>query len=90
MEKLSADEFSLRIPRQGDDSLILNIYNTDSRGQVQKYLLGFPLGREIAWTGFDWMQPSLPDIYIELQASMTDVDVTVKEWIDGGSSDVEF
>lgn len=64
----------LDLPRQVDDSLILEI--DDGTGVVKR----FPLGEYVAESGYDWTAPDLDDITIDLDLAVTHVSLTIQGW----------
>ena len=57
----------LRLPRQGDDSLLMHIVFSD------QIVRTFALGSYIAASGYDWTAPDLDDIYLEIDLASTAV-----------------
>ena len=57
----------LRLPRQGDDSLLLHIVFSD---QVVRT---FALGSYIAASGYDWTAPDIEDLTLHVDISLTSV-----------------
>ena len=64
----------LRLPRQGDDSLLLHIVFAD---QVVRT---FALGTYIAAAGFDWTAPDLEDLALTVDISLTSVTISSDLW----------
>ena len=68
---------SFRIPRQGDDSLLLDItFQGERIGQ-------FPLGSYIKRTGYNWKSEDLQDIYIMIDIMLGQILVSVDGWESG-------
>lgn len=65
---------SLRLPRQGDDSLLLHIVFSD---QVVRT---FALGHYIAEAGYDWTAPDLEDLSLQVDISLTAVTISTDAW----------
>lgn len=63
-----------RLPRQGDDSLVLLVAHI-SGDSVQ-----FPLGQFIRNTGYDWDATDLKDIFITIDISRNQVTIGVAGW----------
>lgn len=63
-----------RLPRQGDDSLMLLV--THVSGDSIKY----PLGQFICDTGYDWNATDLKDIFITIDISRNQVTIGVAGW----------
>ena len=64
----------LRLPRQGDDSLLLHIVFSD---QVVRT---FALGTYIAGAGYDWTAPDLEDLTLTVDISLTSVTISSDLW----------
>ncbi len=72
-------EFRARLPRQGDDSIVLELRAKGSPADSEP-LETLPLGEWIAASGYDWRAPSLSDIYIGVDYARAGVHVTVNDW----------
>lgn len=70
------------LPRQTDDSLALEI--NDGTGVLKR----FPLGEYIAQSGYDWNEPDLKDIVLELDIAILQVSLTVQGWDTSHSFDI--
>ena len=64
----------LRLPRQGDDSLLMRIVFSD---QVVRT---FALGSYIAAAGYDWTAPDLADLSLQVDISLTSVTISSNLW----------
>ena len=64
----------LRLPRQGDDSLLMHIVFSD------QIVRTFALGSYIAASGFDWAIPDLGDLTLHVDISLTSVTVSTDLW----------
>ena len=64
----------LRLPRQGDDSLLMHIVFSD---QVVRT---FALGSYIAAAGYDWSVPDLEDLTLTVDISLTSVTISSDLW----------
>ena len=64
----------LRLPRQGDDSLLMHIVFSD---QVVRT---FALGSYIAAAGYDWSAPDLEDLALTVDISLTSVTISSNLW----------
>ena len=64
----------LRLPRQGDDSLLMHIVFSD---QVVRT---FALGTYIAASGYDWSAPDLDDLTLHVDISVTSVTISTDLW----------
>lgn len=76
--------FFVRIPRQKDSSLLLEIYDD---GDV---LRRFALGEYIASSGYDWSAPDLKDISVKVDYSKISITVTVGDWSETCSCEIEI
>ena len=65
---------SLRLPRQGDDSLLLHILFSD------QIVRTFALGSYIAASGYDWSAPDLKDLTLQVDISLTSVTISTDLW----------
>ena len=65
---------TIRLPRQGDDSLLMHIVFSD---QVVRT---FALGSYIAASGDDWTVPDLDDLTLHLDISVTSVTISTDLW----------
>lgn len=65
---------TLRLPRQGDDSLLLHIVFSD------RVVRTFALGSYIAASGYDWSAPDLEDLTLHVDISVTSVTVSTDLW----------
>ena len=64
----------LRLPRQGDDSLLMHIVFSD------RIVRTFALGSYIAASGYDWSAPDLEDLTLNVDISLTSVTVSTDLW----------
>ena len=64
----------LRLPRQGDDSLLMNIVFSD------QIVRTFALGSYIAASGYDWSAPDLDDLTLHVDISLTSVTISTDLW----------
>jgi hypothetical protein len=64
----------LRLPRQGDDSLLMHIVFSD------RVVRTFALGWYIAAAGFDWSAPDLEDLSLQVDISLTSVTISTDLW----------
>ena len=64
----------LRLPRQGDDSLLMHIIFSD---QVVRT---FALGSYIAAAGYDWSAPDLEDLTLEMNLSVSELRFITGSW----------
>ena len=65
---------TLRLPRQGDDTLLMHIVFSD---QVVRT---FALGSYIAAAGYDWFAPDLEDLSLQVDISLTSVTISSDLW----------
>ena len=64
----------LRLPRQGDDSLLMHIVFSD------RIVRTFALGTYIAASGYDWTAPDLEDLTLQVDISLTSVTISTDLW----------
>lgn len=64
----------LRLPRQGDDSLLMHIVFSDQAVRT------FALGTYIAAAGYDWTAPNLEDLTLTVDISLTSVTISSDLW----------
>ena len=65
---------TLRLPRQGDDSLLMHIVFSDRKVRT------FALGSYIAASGYDWSAPDLEDLTLQVDISVTSVTISSDLW----------
>jgi hypothetical protein len=65
---------TIRLPRQGDDSLLMHIVFSD---QVVRT---FALGSYIAAAGYDWTAQDLEDLTLQVDISLTSVKLSTDLW----------
>ena len=70
-----AGEFSVRVPRQLDDSLVAEVYRDGH------YVETVPVGVLIERAGFDWTSEDLGDVRIEADLPAGAFSVTVMDWL---------
>ena len=68
------DTFCIRLPRQLDDSLVMEVDTGD------KVVRRFPIGRYIAESGYDWTAPDLEDIVIDMDFAVTHLSMMIQGW----------
>ena len=64
----------LRLPRQGDDSLLMHIVFSD------RIVRTFALGTYIAASGYDWTAPDLGDLTLQVDIALTSVTISTDLW----------
>ena len=72
----------LRLPRHGDDSLLMHIVFSD------QIVRTFALGSYIAASGYDWSAPDLGDLTLHIDISVTSVTVSTDLW--SRTEEIEF
>lgn len=70
----SGHGYAVTVPRQTDDSLILEIVTDDG---VAK---SFAIGNYIASSGYDWSSADLKDICLEIDYARTVISFTIDKW----------
>lgn len=84
--KMPDGRFEVRLPRQGDDTLMLQMYAEGMDAPETE----FPLGRIIAASGFDWAAESLADIDVVVDYSDTEISVAVvSDWVEENQGEKE-
>ena len=73
---------TIRLPRQGDDSLLMHIVFSD---QVVRT---FALGSYIAAAGYDWTAQDLEDLTLQVDISLTSVKLSTDLWT--ATEDIEL
>lgn len=84
--KMGSGAFEVRLPRQGDDSLSLQVYDTDVYGIPEKLRYEYPLGRLMENRGYDWGRKSLADAIVTIDYAKADVLVEISGWDEGGDN----
>ena len=64
----------LRLPRQGDDSLLMHIVFSD------RIVRTFALGSYIAASGYDWTAPDLEDLTLTVDIALTSITFSTDLW----------
>ncbi|MGN0196199.1 MAG: hypothetical protein ACI4AE_07075 [Candidatus Cryptobacteroides sp.] len=72
--RISEGETSVRIPRQKDGSLLMEVCSDESVSR------SFPLGRYLIDCGYDWNAENLEDIEIVIDCSLTRLTLYRKGW----------
>lgn len=70
----SGSPMSVRVPRQKDNSLTLNIVFED------EVIRSFALGEYINQSGYDWTKPDLEDVVITIDYARTEFIISGKGW----------
>lgn len=70
----SGHEYAVTVPRQTDDSLILEIIADDGIAK------SFSIGNYIASSGYDWTSADLKDICLEIDYARTSISFTIDKW----------
>ena len=71
-----------RIPRQSDDSMTIALWHRNGNGTFEE-AGRLPLGRYIAYRGYDWGAEDLQDLYIAIDLALGNASVSVDGWEDG-------
>lgn len=77
-EKLKENSYIARLPRQGDNSLILSISYDN-----YKFTRQYPIGEYIAEARYDWAKKELDDIVVFIDRAEVRVVVVVPSWDNG-------
>lgn len=75
--------FEVRLPRQGDASLSLQVYETDGFGMPSELRYEYPLGKLLEHRGYDWKRKGLDDALVTIDYAKADVQVEIAPWDDG-------
>ena len=75
---------TVRVPRQRDNSLVLQIRDSDM------VLREFSLGEYIAETGYDWSEEDLKDVKVEINYANSYISINVSGWSGSYEFDVEI
>lgn len=73
------------VPRQKDSSLRLGIYFLDN-----DEIRSFPLGEYIIGSGYDWSSVELEDISVEVDFSLSGLELSTTKWKKSLSFDITF
>lgn len=73
------------IPRQKDSSLRLEIDFLDN-GEIRS----FPIGEYIIESGYDWNAPDLEDVSVEVDFSLSGLELNISKWKKTLSFDITF
>ena len=65
---------ALRLPRQGDNSLLMHIVFSD------RIVRTFALGSYIAASGYDWSALDLADLSLQVDISLTTITISTDAW----------
>lgn len=76
--------FTANIPRQLDNSLSIMLYGKETGILITEV----KIGKYMEEIGFDWNKADLDDIYIDLDYSSMKVNVSIKEWDKGNTSEM--
>lgn len=66
--------YEFNLPRQGDDSVLVDIF-LDGR-----LMETYPLGEHIEESGYDWSQPALDDILVEIDLQDVTITISILPW----------
>jgi len=69
--------FKVRVPRQGDDKLELNLVLSSGK------TFTFPIGTMLSESGYDWCAEDLDDARIEISTIEAGVSITILDWETG-------
>ncbi len=81
--KTGATTFEVRLPRQGDASLTLQVYETDAFGLPAEMKYEYPLGTLLESHGYDWNRKGLDNAIITIDYAKADVYVQIAPWDNG-------
>lgn len=69
-------QYMVRIPRQIDDSLMLEFLSEDG----EKDLYSYTLGKSLMEMGVDWTKENLDDIHVDINYINNEIAVSVETW----------
>jgi len=72
------DSFEVRIPRQGDNGVELNMYDSDG-----ELLYSYPLGAIMYGAGYDWFRKDLDDVKVTIDVAQSIQQVEIRPWDSG-------
>ncbi len=78
-ERAEDGMFRLNLLRQGDASLMMDIYSIYS-GTVGTPVLSVAVGEHIAASGYDWNAAGLADLEIEVDLAMMEIEMKLGKW----------
>lgn len=81
--KMGATSYEARLPRQADDGLTLQVYDTDAFGLPSSLRYEYPLGVLMESKGYDWTRRWLSDASVTIDYAKADVYVEIAPWDDG-------
>ena len=81
--KTGNGRYEVRLPRQGDNSLSLQVYDTDAFGLPSTLKYDYPLGELMESRGYDWKRKDLDDAVITIDYAKAEVNVEIAPWDDG-------
>ena len=81
--RLSAGRFRVRIPRQGDNALMLLVYDTDDFGLPSTLRYDYPVGELLENKGYDWKRKDLDDAVLTIDYAKAEVNVEIAPWDEG-------
>ena len=86
--RMDDGRFSVALPRQGDQTLMMDMY---AFGNTSTPEITFPIGKLIVEKGFDWAARSLGDIDMEIDYSDTEFSVSiVSDWVEQNQGEMEL
>lgn len=73
---ISKSEYRVRVPRQeqGENTLRSDLVKDGVT------LVSLPIGEYISYSGYDWTQQSLQDVYVKVSCMETDLGISVMDW----------
>ncbi len=91
LRHIGSNRFQVRVPRQGDDKLVLKFHSVNPSGEKDGPVHEFPIGFLIRRSGYDWSRKSLDDIHVALDYAAGQIDVEVRQWDCGYDfGDIDF
>lgn len=81
--RLTPERFEVRIPRQGDNSLILRLYSENQDGTRGDEEYAYEVGKAIYRAGYDWFRRDLDDVTVKIDVARCDMEVRILPWDPG-------
>ena len=78
----NSGSYSVRVPRQADNRLRLDILMPDRRGVYgdDDLVSTFDIGAEMAALGYDWTKEDLDDVVVTVDMVQANISVEIHEW----------
>ena len=77
--------FEVNLPRQGDDSLALEVWGSDGADEPVRLLDTLPLGQYVSLSQYDWTARDLEPIDVDIDYARATISITVNDWTEAYS-----